>query len=626
MLTFPKSLFLAAILTAGTIVPCRPSSILPRAELAIHETWQLEDIYPSKEAWSDHKTEVINQFDQIPEFKGTLTSSARRLLQFLNLRYQISKDLSRLGSYAAMRSDQDTRDPEALEMKQEIARIRTEFSALESFAEPEILSLTPETLAEYMETETGLEDYRMYLDRLLRTRTHILSPAEERILAEAGNLADAPRAINNILRNAELPYPEITLSNGQRVLLNQQGYSLHRASPVREDREAVFQAFYSTLDQFEGTFGAQMYANLRQDFFYTRMRNYASTLKRSLDWNDIPIEVYHALIENVHANLDTFHRYLRLKQRMLGVSQLHYHDLYAPVLPDLDITYTVDEAKALILEALKPLGPEYVATVARAFNERWIDFHPNIGKRSGAYSNGGVYDVHPYILMNFNGRYVDVGTLAHELGHTLHSFLSNHKQPYPLARYSTFVAEVASTLNEALLMDHVLDTIEDDQQRLAILMNYLDEIKGTVFRQTQFAEFELRMHQVIENGGTLTGEKLTSLYSEITRKYYGHDEGVCIVDDEIGIEWAFIPHFFSSFYVFQYATSFTASTALAAEILDGEPGARDRYLEFLSAGGSQYPVELLKEVDVDLTTGGPFNQTISSMNRAMDEMEAILAH
>jgi len=341
--------------------------------------------------------------------------------------------------------------------------------------------------------------------------------------------------------------------------------------------------------------------------------------------NNIPVSVYNSLVSGVNANLDTFHRYLRLRKRMMGVDQIHYYDLYAPLVENVNLEYPIDQASKNVLAAVAPLGPEYQAAINRALNERWIDLYPNAGKRSGAYSQGSAYDVHPYMLLNFNGRYDDMSALAHELGHTMQSYLSNKTQPYPTADYPIFVAEVASTFNEALLNDYMLKQIKDDRARLSLLGNYLENIKGTVFRQTQFAEFELRAHEMAEKGEPLTGESLDKLYLEITRKYYGHDKGVSVVDDFVAHEWAFIPHFYRNFYVFQYATSFTASAALSEKVLAGDKAATQRYLAFLSAGGSKYPIDLLKDAGVDMTTSQPLQLTMRKMNRVMDEMEKILA-
>ncbi|HLF19580.1 MAG TPA: M3 family oligoendopeptidase, partial [Bacteroidota bacterium] len=323
-------------------------------------------------------------------------------------------------------------------------------------------------------------------------------------------------------------------------------------------------------------------------------------------------------------NLETFHRYLTLRKRILGLGELHYYDLYAPLVADVDLKYSVEEAQLHIAASLAPLGDDYIEVTKKAFSERWVDMFPTEGKRSGAYSNGSAYDVHPYMLMNYNGKYDDVSTLTHELGHTMHSYLSNKTQPYPTSQYQIFVAEVASTFNEALLIDYMLKTIKDDKVRLSLLGNYLEGFKGTIFRQTQFAEFELRIHELAEKGESLTGDNLSNLYTEITKRYYAHDRGVCIVDDEIKAEWAYIPHFYYNFYVYQYATSFTASAALSEQVLTGDKAVTKHYFEFLSSGGSDYPINLLKKAGVDMTTSAPFEFAMRKMNHIMDEIEKIL--
>jgi len=380
----------------------------------------------------------------------------------------------------------------------------------------------------------------------------------------------------------------------------------------------------SRLNEYRRSFGTQLNAQINKDLFYKNARNYGSCLESALNANNIPTRVYHNLVDSVNGSLNTFHRYLKLRQRILGVDQLHYYDLYAPLLADVDLQYTYEESQSHILSALKPLGEDYVATVKRAFDGRWIDVFPTESKRSGAYSNGSAYDVHPYILLNYNGKYDDMSTLAHELGHTMHSYLSNKHQPYATSDYSIFVAEVASTFNEALLIDHMLRQIKEDSVRLSLLGNYLEGIKGTVFRQTQFAEFELRIHEMAERGESLTGDVLNQVYEEIVRKYYGHDQKICIVDDEIKAEWMYIPHFYYNFYVYQYATAFTASAALSEKTLAGDTESTNKFIRFLSSGGSDYPIELLKKAGVDMTTTEPFDLTMKKMNRVMDEMEKIL--
>jgi len=358
--------------------------------------------------------------------------------------------------------------------------------------------------------------------------------------------------------------------------------------------------------------------------FFANARKYPSSLEASLDGPNIPVSVYSRLVDGINKNLPSFHRYLKLRKRILGVDELHYYDLYAPLVESAKLEYTPEEAQKLVLGAVAPLGSDYASVIQKAFNERWIDLLPSEGKVSGAYSNGGAYDVHPFMLINYNGKFADVSTVAHELGHTMQSYFSNKAQPYPLSGYPIFVAEVASTFNESLLVDHMLKTLKDDDARLSILGNYLENIKGTVFRQTQFAEFELRMHEMAQKGEPITGAALSKLYMDITKRYYGHDQKVCIVDDYVANEWSFIPHFYRDFYVFQYATSFTASEALAAKVKSGDQAATRKYLAFLSAGGSKYPIELLKDAGVDMTTDEPLTLTVQSMNRVMDEIEKLL--
>jgi len=367
-----------------------------------------------------------------------------------------------------------------------------------------------------------------------------------------------------------------------------------------------------------------MNANVQKVAFYAKTRKYASHLEAALDGPNIPVSVYARLIDGINRSLPSFHRYLRLRKRMMGLTDdLRYHDLYAPLVSSVQLKFTPEEAEQKILDSLNPLGSAYTDVVRRSFNERWIDFFPSPGKRSGAYSEGGAYDVHPFMLLNYQGQYNDVSTLAHELGHTMHSYYSNTTQPYALANYPTFVAEVASTFNEALLIERVLQETADVATRLSLLGSYLENIKATVFRQTQFAEFELSVHQTAERGEPITGETLSNIYLDIARKYYGHADGVCVVDDYVRNEWSYIPHFYLGFYVFQYATSFTAAEALSERVLAGDVDARTRYLAFLGSGTSKYPIELLRDAGVDMTTDGPLDLTIRKMNGVMDEIEGL---
>jgi oligoendopeptidase F len=415
------------------------------------------------------------------------------------------------------------------------------------------------------------------------------------------------------------------LSDGKTIVVNQANFTAYRGVPNRKDREAVMSAFFTSLGKFSRTFGTTIDGEVQKVAFVAKARKYNSPDEYALDGPNLPVSVYTRLVDGVNKNLSTFHRYLNLRKRMLGLTDLHYYDLYAPLVGSVNLTYTPEQAQQHVLAAVAPLGTEYQNTIKRAFAERWIDLFPSPGKRSGAYSNGGAYDVHPYMLINYNGKYEDMTTLAHELGHTMQSYFSNKTQPFPMADYPTFVAEVASTFNESLLNDHMLKSITDPDTRLALLGSYLENAKGTVFRQVQFAEFELRMHEMAAKGQPITGDAMAKLYLDITRKYYGHDQKICIVDDYIAHEWSYIPHFYRDFYVFQYATSFTASEALAQKVKSGDAQAVKQYLAFLSAGGSKYPIELLKDAGVDMTTDEPLQLTLKQMNSVMDQMEAILA-
>jgi oligoendopeptidase F len=595
-----------------------------RSKIPDQYKWNLADIYPTDAAWKEAKQKLVDALPAIGKYQGTLDSSAQQLLGCLDLVTTLNKEFARLYSYASMSLDQDTRAQMYLGLQQEMSQLGAEYGAKVAFIEPEILKMNPATVQTFLLKEKKLEIYRHYLDDILRRRAHTGTEGEEKIIADAGLMSDGPSSIHGIFANADFPYPEITLSDGKTVKLDASGFALQRASSNREDRKRVFAAFMNKLNDYRRTYGTQLNAQIKKDLFYKKARTYMTCLESALDGNNIPTQVYHSLVDNVNKNLNTFHRYLKLRQRILGVDQLHYYDLYAPLLANVDLKYTFDESETHILTALEPLGQEYVAVVKKAFQNRWIDVYPTEAKRSGAYSNGSAYDVHPYVLLNYNGKYDDMSTLAHELGHTMHSYLSNTKQPYATSDYPIFVAEVASTFNEALLIDYMLRQIKDEHVKLSLLGSYLEGIKGTVFRQTQFAEFELRIHEMAEEGKPLTGDILNQVYDEIVKKYYGHDKNVCVVDDEIKAEWMYIPHFYYNFYVYQYATAFTASAALSERTLSGNKDATKKYIEFLSSGGSDYPINLLKTAGVDMTTSEPFELTMKKMNRVMDEMEKIL--
>ena len=542
--------------------------------------------------------------------------------------FEIDLELSRLSVYAHSLSDEDVRAARPREMKQAAEELVTAFAAATSWVRPEILALDPAKVRRWITQEAKLAPYRMYLEETLRRRPHTLGAPEEKIVAEAGEMERAGGEVHGVLSNADLPYPTIKLSTGESVRLDASAFTLHRQARVRADRDKVFASFFGALKTYERTMGATLSAVVKAHLFEKRVRQFDTALAAALFQDNIPPAVYKQLLADVHRSLPTLHRYLALRKRMLGLETLRYQDLYVPLVASVDMRFEPDEARAITLDALAPLGKTYREALSKGFNSRWTDYLPSTGKRSGAYSTG-VYGVHPYQLLNFNGRYEDLTTLAHESGHSMHTFLSHAAQPYPTADYSIFVAEVASTFNENLLIHFMLDRAKDDATRLFLLGTLLDGLRTTLFRQTQFAEFELAIHEQAERGEPLTGENLSTLYLKIARDYYGHDKKVCQVDDLLAIEWAYIPHFYYNFYVYQYATSMVASTSLARtvreELTTGKTARRDAYLKLLSAGSSKYPVDLLKDAGVDMTTSAPFDAAIAEMNATMDEMERILA-
>jgi oligoendopeptidase F len=597
-----------------------------RAKVADEYKWNLADVYPSEAAWRARKEEVTREVPTLRSFQGTLGTSAKTLADALELMTRLDKELSRLYVYASMVSDEDTRQAGPQAMQQEMQLAYADFGAQAAFIEPEILRVGSAPVDAFLASEPRLAPYAFFLRDIARRAAHTLSDTEEKILADAAPLAGSASNIYNILSNADFTYPTVKTSDGRVVKLDQAGYSDLRTSKHREDRKAAMSTFFESLGAFSRTFGTTMNSSVQKALFYSKSRKYGSNVEMTLDGPNVPVSVYSRLVDGVNRHLPTFHRYLRLRKRMMGLQDdLHYYDLYAPLVASVDLRYTPEEAQTHVIAAMRPLGSDYQDVLHRAFAERWLDWFPMDGKRSGAYSQGGAYEVHPYMLLNYQNQYTDVSTLAHELGHTMQSYYSNRTQPYPTASYPTFVAEVASTFNEALLVDYMLEQIKDTPTRLTILGNYLEGIKGTVFRQTQFAEFELRMHEMGQKGQPITGDALARLYLDITKKYYGHDQQVTVVNEYIAHEWSFIPHFYRDFYVFQYATSFTAAEALSAKVLSGDSAATARYLTFLAAGGSKYPIDLLRDAGVDMTTDEPLDLTMKKMNAVMDQMEELLA-
>lgn len=600
------------------------AAALTRDKVPQGETWNLADLYPDTAAWTQAKEANAKRVKALPKLEKRFAKSARAMRKALDEIYAVEKDLSRLYSYASLGSDQDTRDATRLGMKQQMEVAFSDYSGASAWLRPAVLKMGAKKIKAFVKKDKGLKIYQPVLDDILRLKPHTLSPKEEKLLAQASLIAGAPESIYSILSNADVKYPKIKLSDGKVVELTNAGYGQYRAVANRADRLKVFKNFWQVYKDYGRTYGVALDANVKKDVFFAKARGYDSALEAALDPNNIPVDVYKSLIKNTHKNLPTLHRYLKLRAKMLGIKDLGYHDLYTPLVKKVELKYSYDEAKKMVLAAL-PLGKEYLDAARGGMDNRWIDVRPTAGKRSGAYSNGSAYDVHPYILLNYNGSYDSVSTLAHELGHTMHSWMSNKYQPYPTADYTIFVAEVASITNEAFLINHVLKKEKDPKVRLYLLGSYLEGLRTTLFRQAMFAEFELLIHQAVEADKPLTGETLSAMYGKLLRQYYGADQGVCSIDPLYNYEWAFIPHFYYNFYVFQYATSITAATALSRRVLNGGDKELQDYLGFLKAGASKDPISILKGAGVDLSTSQPFDETMKVMNEVMDEIEAILA-
>jgi oligoendopeptidase F len=602
-----------------------------RTDVPVPYQWDLSALYPNEAAWMTGKQDLLKSLPALGEWQGRLGNSAADLLAGMTAWERASNQVDRLYAYAFQLYDQDTRVGRALQMQQEMSQVYSQFQSTVSFMRPEILAIGRGRIDAYLAQEPKLGQYRMYFDDILRAAPHTLTQPEEKVFAKMSSLGEAGGTVQSVFRSADLPFPEVTLSTGEKVRLDASAYAKHRASPVKADRDLVFKAFWQSYDGFKRTFATTLNSHVQAHVTYRDVRKFDTALDAALFEYNIPRSVYTQLLEDAHQNLPTLHRYLKLRQKIMGLPQLGYEDLYAPIVQEVSLAYTPEQAMQLALDSSAPLGPKYVDGLRKGFGERWIDFMPNTGKSPGAYMNS-VYGVHPYMLLNFNGAWDDVSTLAHESGHAMHSFFSNASQPYAMSNYSTFVAEVASTLNENLLLHHVLERTQDDRTRMFLLSSYLDNMRNTLFRQVLFAEFELKIHESVERGEPLTGESLNKLYLELLRKYYGHDAGIVKVDELYGAEWAFIPHFYRNFYVYQYATSMIGGMQLADGIIgpaakkSGQAAQnRDAYLRLLAAGSSKYPVELLKDAGVDMTTSEPFNAAMREMNRVMDEMEAIYA-
>jgi oligoendopeptidase F len=608
------------------IIPSTFSQSPERKDVPNKDKWNLSDIYPSVEAWQSDIKKLSGEVDKLSAYQGKLGESADVMFTALSTSSNLLKTLSKAMTYASNFSNEDLNNSEAQAMMQQMTALGTKFGEVTAYYEPEILQIPKEKIEMFFKEKPELaKNFNMYINNIQRLRAHTLTEAEEKILASFGLISDVQSDVYDIFTNAEKPFPKVTLASGEEVELTPSSYTRYRTLENRDDRAKVFEAFFNGYGEFKNTLGANLSGKVKKDWVYAKNRKYDSSLEAALNADNLPVSVYTTLIAEINKNLPTLHRALELKKRMLGLDKLHYYDLYVPLVQKVDMSFTVEEGQKEILEALKPLGSEYISTLQKAYDDRWIDYIPTVGKRSGAYSTGGAYDVHPYILMNWTDDYESVSTLAHELGHTMHSYFSNKFQPFSKADYATFVAEIASTVNETLLNEYAVKNAKSDEEKLYLLGSYLELLRTTIFRQTSFAEFEWAIHKKVEAGAPLTGEDMNAIYFDIVKRYYGNDEGYCVVDDYIQYEWSYIPHFLGyNFYVFQYSTSIIYGTAIVEKIKENGQPAVNAYYNILKGGGSKYPTELIQDAGIDPMSPEPVALTMRKMNEVMDQMEEIL--
>ena len=594
--------------------------IRKRSEVAAEFTWDLTDIFPSDEAWRAEYEALKPYAEAVAAYRGRLGESAETLLAYFRLDDELNVRVGRLYGYANCKADEDTSNGFYQDLRGKALSLSVTLSGAGAFAASELLALSDETLTRFYAEQPELATYRRPIERVRRRRAHILSPECEALLANAGEMADSPDAIFGVFHNADLRFPAVTDGAGAEQPLTDATFVPLLQSGDRTLRRNAFETYYATLGSYRNTLAATLDAQFKQLRFFANARRYPSTLDAALDATEVPVSVYDSLIESVHANLDKMYRYVALRRRLLGADELHMYDVYTPIVADADKEITYEQAKETVLEALHVLGDDYVALLKEGFNNRWIDVYENVGKRGGAYSSG-ISRPHPYVLLNHKNNLDCQFTLAHEMGHALHSYHSCKYQPISTSDYVIFVAEVASTCNEVLLMRHLLSKTTDKKQRAYLINHFLDQFKGTVYRQTMFAEFELAMGKMAENGEALTADALCKKYHELNKLYFGPD---MVSDDQIALEWARIPHFFYNYYVFQYATGFSAAVAIANRILkEGAPAVAD-YKKFLSGGCSTDPISLLKIAGVDMSSPEPVNSALALFGELVDELAELL--
>ena len=595
-------------------------TIRSREELAREDTWAMEDLYKTDADWLLDLETLKTLGAKLPGYAGQISKSAQKLLEYQKLGEKISVLLDSLANYAQRKSDEDTRNPVYQDLVGKLTKVWVQLGASTAFEVPELLSISEEDMARFYEEEPGLTLYERHFDSIRRKRAHILSESEEKLLAMAGEMAGTPEEVYSLFADADLTFRPALDKDGKEHPITQGSYIAAMESSDRVLRKNAFESLYAGFGAYKNSVAAMLAGQVRQLEFFSKARKYASPLEASLDATEVPVSVYHELIAAVHRNFDKMHRYTRLRKKLLGLDELHMYDLYTPLVETSEERIPFAEAKKTVAEALSVMGERYGEILQEGFQNRWIDVYENVGKRSGAYSAGA--RVHPYVLLNYTGTLDSQFTLAHEMGHAIHSYLSNKTQPVVYSDYVIFVAEVASTCNEALLMQHLLKKTTDKKERAYLINHFLEQFRTTLYRQTMFAEFELKMAELSSSGVTLTADVLCEEYRKLNEAYYGPD---IVLDEEIALEWARIPHFYYNYYVFQYATGYAAAIALSEGILAEGAPAVERYLGFLSGGCSKSPIELLKGAGVDMTTAEPVEKALSLFGTLLDEMEALTA-
>lgn len=585
--------------------------------------WDLTDFYPSKAAWTTELERLRSEVNFLAPYAGKLGDDAATLLAALEANSTYSRELMRLWTYASNLRNTNLGAPEGQEMVGRMQALAQSASAAQSFFVPEIVSLGEAKIMAYIAAEPGLEKHSLFLRDALRQGEHVLSPESEQVLSLMATALSASQNARDILANAEIDWPTITLSDGAEALINNAGYGLYRQAPNRADRVAVFDAFWGTWKQYESTLGATLNGEVQANVATATARGYENTLAYFLSGDNLPTQVYRTLVDVTNDRIDVLHRYFKLRARMLDVDDLGYHDIYPPLV-ETDASFSIEETREALLASVQVLGSDYAGTLAVASKERWMHVYPQPGKRSGAYMSGAAYDVHPLVLLNHQDDYNSASTYAHEWGHAMHQVLTNENQPYELSDFSIFTTEIAAIANELLLQEYMLAGARTEDERLYFLGYALEQMRGTFYRQVMFSEFELAIHEAVERGEALTGSRMTQIYGEILKRYHGHDAGVMEITDREMIEWAYIPHFYYNFYVYQYATSIAGAAYFVDRLNSGSEAARETYIKFLEAGGSDYPLEILRAAGLDMTSRAPYDAVIDRMDAVMDQIEAIL--